>query len=442
MADVRHPQPVTLPDQVANDKSKVFTVALRKAPGGGLGLGILKDCGGSAETGSVRVHELYPGQPAQLCGRLRTGDVILKVNGVRLLGKSTAASRDQFNHCRRAVDSEIAPKNGGYDPPCTTRIPRPSSSSHDSSELSDSTPLPPKSSPVDAKQQPVCPLPRPRLRNKGQTEPQDVTAARDLAGHCDFDVVTDGSVFGDLYNGIYREDKPSRDDADEPAVGAAHCRRHKSVGALAVDVRSSDNRSSTLDDDLLNGLARHDSTAAVRSCFNSVMLAGGFGDDDDVGLTRWRDSVLTEESDDSGVPHCSRALATEAGEAKLIDASSLEITRAHVQDRGVRIANVQIECVAVKLHRGWHTKLGFSLRDCDPDARDTPNAPVVKAVYAGSLASRDGRIRPGDFLVQVNGCDFIGCCAKDTVDYIRKCSGTLQLLFVRVHKLNFAPDQQ
>ncbi|XP_075543945.1 uncharacterized protein LOC142578445 isoform X1 [Dermacentor variabilis] len=464
MADVRHPQPVTLPDQVANDKSKVFTVALRKAPGGGLGLGILKDCGGSAETGSVRVHELYPGQPAQLCGRLRTGDVILKVNGVRLLGKSTAqaleilraasglvtltvyrqqseqnsdlsASRDQFNHCRRAVDSEIAPKNGGYDPPCTTRIPRPSSSSHDSSELSDSTPLPPKSSPVDAKQQPVCPLPRPRLRNKGQTEPQDVTAARDLAGHCDFDVVTDGSVFGDLYNGIYREDKPSRDDADEPAVGAAHCRRHKSVGALAVDVRSSDNRSSTLDDDLLNGLARHDSTAAVRSCFNSVMLAGGFGDDDDVGLTRWRDSVLTEESDDSGVPHCSRALATEAGEAKLIDASSLE-------DRGVRIANVQIECVAVKLHRGWHTKLGFSLRDCDPDARDTPNAPVVKAVYAGSLASRDGRIRPGDFLVQVNGCDFIGCCAKDTVDYIRKCSGTLQLLFVRVHKLNFAPDQQ
>ncbi|XP_065310790.1 uncharacterized protein [Dermacentor albipictus] len=396
MADVRHPQPVTLPDQVANDKSKVFTVALRKAPGGGLGLGILKDCGGSAETGSVRVHELYPGQPAQLCGRLRTGDVILKVNGVRLLGKSTAqaleilraasglvtltvyreqseqnsdlsASRDQLNHCRRAVDSEIAPKDGGYDPPCTTRIPRPSSSSHDSSELSDSTPLPPKSPPLDAKQQPLCPLPRPRLRNKGQTERQDVTATRDLAGHCDFDVVTDGSVFGDLYNGTYREEKPSRDDADEPAVGAAHCRRHKSVGALAVAARSSDNRSSALDDDLLNGLARHGSTAAVRSCFNSVMLAGGFGDDDDdIGLTRWRDSVLTEESDDSGVPHCSRALTTEAGEAKLIDASSLE----------------------------------------------------------------------------VNGCDFIGCCAKDTVDYIRKCGGTLQLLFVRVHKLDFAPDQQ
>ncbi|XP_037559993.1 uncharacterized protein LOC119437006 isoform X1 [Dermacentor silvarum] len=456
MADVRHPQPVTLPDQAANDKSKVFTVALRKAPGGGLGLGILKDCGGPAETGSVRVHELYPGQPAQLCGRLRTGDVILKVNGIRLLGKSTAqaleilraasglvtltvyrqqpeqnndlsASRDQLNHCCRAAgDSDIAPKNGGYDPSWTTKIPRASSSSHDSSELNDSTPLPPKSSPLDAKPQLGCPLPRPRLRNKGQIEPQDGTTVRDLAGHCDFDVVTDGSVFGDLYNGTSHEDKPSRGDAaaDEPAAGAAHCRRHKSVGALTAALRSSDNSCSTLDDDVLNGFTRRGSTAAVRSCFNSVMLTGGLGDDD-VGLTRWRDSVLTEESDDSEVPHCSRALATEAGEAKLIDAPSLEI-----------------ECVAVKLHRGWHTKLGFSLRDCDPDARDTPNSPVVKAVYAGSLASRDGRIRPGDFLVQVNGCDFIGCCAKDAVDYIRKCSGMLQLLFVRVHKSDSAPDQQ
>ncbi|KAK8776979.1 hypothetical protein V5799_029676 [Amblyomma americanum] len=72
--------------------AKVFTVALRKSPGCGLGLGILNDGGGASEPSFVRVHELYPGKPAQLCGRLRTGDVILKVNGVRLLGKSTAAS--------------------------------------------------------------------------------------------------------------------------------------------------------------------------------------------------------------------------------------------------------------------------------------------------------------------------------------------------------------
>lgn len=453
MADVRHTPPVSLLDQVASDKSKVFTVALRKAPGGGLGLGILKDCSGPAETGYVRVHELYPGQPAQLCGRLRTGDVILKVNGVRLLGKSTAQaleilraasglvtltvyrqqsepnsdsseSRDELNHGYRAGNSEISPNNGGYDHTGPTIVARACSSSQDSSGLSDSALLPPKSSPLDSKLQLVCPLPRPRLRKKNQTEPQqDATTARGLAGHCNFDVVTDGSVFGDLYNGTLREDKTSRDDA--AAVGAAQCRRHKSVGALTAAVRSSDNDSvSTLGDDVLNGFTRHGSTAEVRSCFNRVMFADGFGDED-VGLARWRDSVLTEESDDSEVPHRSRAQATEAGEAKLIDAPSLEI-----------------ECVSVKLHRGWHTKLGFSIRDCDPDARDTPNAPVVKAVYPGSLASRDGRIRTGDFLVQVNGCDFIGCFAKDAVDYIRKCSGMLQLLFVRVHKSHAAPDQK
>ncbi|KAL1424740.1 hypothetical protein MTO96_019885 [Rhipicephalus appendiculatus] len=336
MADVRHTQPVSLLDQVANDKSKVFTDNRRSS-----------------------------------AGRLRTGDVILKVNGVRLLGKSTAQaleilraasglvtltvyrqqsepnsdsseSRDQLNHGCRAGDSEIAPKNGGHDRTGLTSVPRACSSSHDSSGLSDSALLPPKSSPIDSKLQLVCPLPRPRLRKKNQAEPQqDATAARDLAGHCDFDVVTDGSVFGDSYNGTLRVDKTSCDDA--AVVGAAHCRRHKSVGALTAAARSSDNGStSTLGDNGLNGFTRHGSTAEVRSCFNSVMFADGFGDDD-VGLTRWRDSVLTEESDDSEVPQRSRAQAMEAGEAKLIDAPSLEI-----------------ECVSVKLHRGWHTKLGFS----------------------------------------------------------------------------------
>lgn len=454
MAEVRHVQPVSLLDQAANDKSKVFTVALRKAPGGGLGLGILKDCSGPAENGFVRVHELYPGQPAQLCGRLRTGDVILKVNGVRLLGKSTgqaleilraasglvtltvyrqqpepssgdsSANRHQWKDGCRAGDTEIKPQNGGCNPAWTNSVPRASSSPYDSNELSDSVSLPPKSPPFDAKLQLACPLPRPRLRNKGETEPQrDTATARDLAGSCDFDVVTDGSVFGDWNDTTLREDKTSRDDV--AAVGAGHCRRHKSVGALTAAVRSSDNDSmSTLGDHVPNGFARHGSTAAVSSCFNSVMFAGGFGDDD-IGLTRWRDSVLTEESDDSDVLHRSRTQGTEMGEAKVIDVQSVEI-----------------ECVSVKLHRGWHTKLGFSLQDCDPDARDTPCAPVVKAVYEGSLASRDGRIRAGDFLVQVNGCDFIGCRAMDAVDYIRKCSGMLQLLFVRVHKSLAASDKE
>lgn len=450
MADARNT--VSLLEQAASDKANVFTVALQKVPGRGLGLGILKHCSTSAENGFVRVHELYPGLPAQLCGRLQTGDIILKVNGVRLLGRSTAQaleilraasglvtltvyrqqsepnddlseSQDQFNHGRREGDGAMAPKNGGYDRTGPTSVPRACSSSHSSSELSDSASLPPKSSPIDPVL--VCPVPKPRLRKNSQAKPQqDATAARNLAGHCDFDVVTDGSVFGGLCSGTSREEKRSCGDGAE--AGGAHSRRHKPVGTLTAAAGSSDYGStSTLGVNVLNGFTRPGSTTEVRSCFNSAMFADSFGEDD-VGIPRWRDSVLLEESDDSKVPpHRSRAQATEAGEAKLTDAPSLEI-----------------ECVSVKLHRGWHTKLGFSLRDCDPNARDTPNAPVVKAVYPGSLASRDGRIHTGDFLVQVNGCDFIGCTARDAVDYIWKCSGKLQLLFVRVHKSPAAPDQK
>lgn len=437
MANVRQSQPTAQPDQVAN--AKVFTVALRKSVGGGLGLGILKDCGGPCESGFVRVHELYPGQPAQLCGRLRTGDVILKVNGVRLLGKSTAqaleilraasglvtltvyrqhcdqnrnisASGDELSQCRRTEPEGVSTKRERAS--TFAGPPRSSSSSHGSSERSESTAaLSQPGSPLDSALQLACPLPRPKLRN---SQSQDGVTRVGQSGRCDFDVVTDGRVFGDLCNGAQGEKNLPRHDAPfDPSATAptTQCRRHKSVGA-----RVSAPNDVTLFEDSLNGLVRHGSSNAVRSCFNNTMFAADCGEDD-AGLARWRDTVLTEESDDSHAPQLNRVKVVEPEEASSGSASSIEI-----------------ECVSVKLHRGWHTKLGFSLRNCEPGARDTPNAPVVKAVYPGSLASRDGRIRTGDFLVQVNGCDFIGCCASDAVDYIKKCSGTLALLFIRVHK--------
>lgn len=437
MANLRHPQPITQPDQVAN--AKVFTVALRKAVGGGLGLGILKDCGGTCESGFVRVHELYPGQPAQLCGRLRTGDVILKVNGVRLLGKSTAQaleilraasglvtltvcrqhcdqnrnvseSGDELSQCRRTEPEVVSTK--GDRESTFAGPPRSSLSSHGSSERSDSTAaLSQPECPLDSTPQLACPLPRPKLRDSQARE--GVTRVGQ-SSRCDFDVVTDGRVFGDLYGGapggknLRRDVRPSEPSAAAPT---AQCRRHKSVGALASAAHDG-----IVCEDGLDGLVRHSSSNAVRSCFNNAMFAAECGEDD-AGLARWRDTAHTEESDDSRALHINRVKVVEPGKESSVSAPSIEI-----------------ECVSVKLHRGWHTKLGFSLRNCEPGARDTPNAPVVKAVYPGSLASRDGRIRTGDFLVQVNGCDFIGCCASDAVDYIKKCSGTLALLFIRVHK--------
>ncbi|CAN7991074.1 unnamed protein product, partial [Ixodes pacificus] len=88
--DMRKRRSSQLPCGLENAKSRIFTVELRKSSRG-LGIGILRvgsNSNGEKASCFVRIHELYPQQPAQLSGRLQIGDVILKVNGVRLFGKS------------------------------------------------------------------------------------------------------------------------------------------------------------------------------------------------------------------------------------------------------------------------------------------------------------------------------------------------------------------
>lgn len=65
----------------------------------------------------------------------------------------------------------------------------------------------------------------------------------------------------------------------------------------------------------------------------------------------------------------------------------------------------QVHTFDVSLDRGWHLRLGFSV--CDPAEADSdsrrdalPFAAEVKAVYPGSLADKDGRIKVGDRIVE------------------------------------------
>jgi hypothetical protein len=62
----------------------------------------------------------------------------------------------------------------------------------------------------------------------------------------------------------------------------------------------------------------------------------------------------------------------------------------------------------VELTRGWNSRLGFSLRG---DGHHT----YISAIYADSVAAKDGRLQAGDQVLMVMNCfihcDVLGCDA-------------------------------
>lgn len=52
----------------------------------------------------------------------------------------------------------------------------------------------------------------------------------------------------------------------------------------------------------------------------------------------------------------------------------------------------------LELHRGWNSRLGFSLEP----AVGATGLSAIRAIYADSVAARDGRLRIGDQMLMVS----------------------------------------
>lgn len=61
------------------------------------------------------------------------------------------------------------------------------------------------------------------------------------------------------------------------------------------------------------------------------------------------------------------------------------------------LANTGIpsQLVTLELNRGWNSRLGFSLQQ-------QGNQTIITAIYADSVAARDGRLKVGDVIVEVS----------------------------------------
>ncbi|MCL4137079.1 UNVERIFIED_CONTAM: hypothetical protein GTU68_044791, partial [Idotea baltica] len=76
--------------------------------------------------------------------------------------------------------------------------------------------------------------------------------------------------------------------------------------------------------------------------------------------------------------------------------------------------------VTLELTRGWNSRLGFSLQN---DGSDT----VIVAIYADSVAARDGRLNVGDVILEVNENDVQGWSSESVIDVLRKTRGKILL---------------
>ncbi|KAK7007471.1 hypothetical protein SK128_011795 [Halocaridina rubra] len=122
------------------------------------------------------------------------------------------------------------------------------------------------------------------------------------------------------------------------------------------------------------------------------------------GLLKWKGIVFTPEEEEEGDSN---------SEESLRDDNSLSSQQSH-----------KPKVVTIDLNRGWNSRLGFSLQ---PQGEKT----LITAIYADSVAAKDGRLKVGDVVVKVNGTDVIGWDSESIIDLLRKTRGKISLSVIQ-----------
>ncbi|CAG0899866.1 unnamed protein product [Darwinula stevensoni] len=133
---------------------------------------------------------------------------------------------------------------------------------------------------------------------------------------------------------------------------------------------------------------------------------GGKTGDGDMGLLKWRGTVFDEPDDHNDRPNDAEEDVVEIG----------------ISPGG--------EMFEVELHRGWNSRLGFSLH-IGETVPETTWSTRVSAVHPDSVAARDGRIAVGDYLLEVNGEDVSGQETEAVIGLLRKLRGHIHMVLYR-----------
>ncbi|KAJ9587162.1 hypothetical protein L9F63_019316, partial [Diploptera punctata] len=135
--------------------------------------------------------------------------------------------------------------------------------------------------------------------------------------------------------------------------------------------------------------------------FNCQAGTGGEGSR---GLLKWKGVVFTPENDE----------VEELGSG---NETSSQATIIKDIEQGDQV-------FMVELTRGWNSRLGFSLRG---DGCNT----YISAIYADSVAAKDGRLQAGDQVLMVNDESVEDMSTADVIDLLRKIRGTIGITVLR-----------
>ncbi|KAL1490799.1 hypothetical protein ABEB36_013434 [Hypothenemus hampei] len=100
-------------------------------------------------------------------------------------------------------------------------------------------------------------------------------------------------------------------------------------------------------------------------------------------------------------------------------------TKTEVDDKAVPMKE-EFEILAIELNRGWNSRLGFSLQGA-------AGVTYVSAVYADSVAAKDGRIKPGDRIIKVNDENVEHMNTNEIIDLLRIVRGPVCIVVKRIN---------
>lgn len=126
--------------------------------------------------------------------------------------------------------------------------------------------------------------------------------------------------------------------------------------------------------------------------------------DNGLGLLKWKGIVFTPEEED--------CQSLERNSSDEYSERTDEIDQA---------TSPQNNIVTVKLNRGWNSRLGFSLQPQENGQT------IITAIYADSVAAKDGRLHMGDRVVRVNGINCEEMSTEEIIDILRKTRGAISL---------------
>ncbi|XP_045447533.1 uncharacterized protein LOC123655824 [Melitaea cinxia] len=165
---------------------------------------------------------------------------------------------------------------------------------------------------------------------------------------------------------------------------------------------------------------KHSSPAYQSAVLHTTSESASDGQKDDGnGLKKWKGVALSPDNERKAKP-----IPTEVPQKpKEVDIVQKENVK---PEPPVEATSTEPTIVTVELNRGWNSRLGFSVQS-HPDSGQS----YISAVYSDSVAARDGRLRRGDVILQVNDENVTSMKTPEVIDLLRILRGSICITVLR-----------